>query len=139
MKPLAAKLAEAERERAHLSEGLRWIAQQSCAETAEGASDDTPCTETEACATEWCLSCYAKVVLAEVAQGETGCMHEALVRTQERLDSVRDVLRMVLSERVSKVFDDDSTDGHLCPVSEAISDEAREKVEAALKGDRNAR
>jgi len=44
-------------------EGLRWVALQTCTFDAEGASDDTPCTETEACLTEYCLSCYAQVVL----------------------------------------------------------------------------
>jgi len=42
---------------------LAWIAQQPCTMDAEGASDNTDCTETGACATEYCLSCYARAAL----------------------------------------------------------------------------
>lgn len=49
---------------------LMWIAQQPCTMDAEGSSDDTPCSETEACLTEWCLPCYARVSLRKIRPEE---------------------------------------------------------------------
>lgn len=49
---------------------LQWIAQQPCTMDAEMASDDTLCTETGACITEFCLSCYAKVALRKPDESE---------------------------------------------------------------------
>ena len=46
-----------------LEKALKWIAQQPCTMDAEGASAGCNCSETGACATEWCLSCYARVAL----------------------------------------------------------------------------
>jgi len=44
-------------------DALQWIAQQPCRQDAEGACDDTDCSQTGACLTEWCFPCYAKEIL----------------------------------------------------------------------------
>jgi len=49
---------------------LQWVAQQSCTMDAELASGDTPCTETGACITEFCLPCYAKVAIRKPDESE---------------------------------------------------------------------
>lgn len=46
--------------------------------------------------------------------------------------ALRECLREVMDERVSKVFDDDTSDGEICPVSEAIADDLRARAEALL-------
>ena len=112
------------KERDHYSDALRWIAGQPCGHFAEGSSADTPCLETDACCTEWCLSCYAKATLAEAAQGETGCIQEALV-------CARAVLREVLDAPLTVV-----RDGGYCEhcsavvvVRDALADGLRSKAE----------
>jgi hypothetical protein len=48
------------RKRVRLDKALAWIAQQPCRAEAEGADGKhITCRETGACATEWCLPCYA--------------------------------------------------------------------------------
>lgn len=47
-----------------LEGNLQWIADQSCTYDAENAREWFPCTDTSACLTEYCLSCYARAVLA---------------------------------------------------------------------------
>lgn len=47
-------------ERDAMVAALGWIALQPCIMEAEGASEDTDCSETSACITEWCLPCYAR-------------------------------------------------------------------------------
>ena len=46
-------------------EALNWIAQQPCARRPDDAEGYTPCSETDDCVTEWCLSCYARAALAQ--------------------------------------------------------------------------
>jgi hypothetical protein len=111
------------KERDHYSDALRWIAGQPCGHFAEGSSADTPCLETDACCTEWCLSCYAKATLAEAAQGETGCIQEALV-------CARAVLREVLDSRVCLATTDrlDRQDAS-CLVRNVLDNDIRAKAE----------
>ena len=48
-----------------LDDALKWIAQQPCRAEAEGADGKhITCRETGACATEWCLPCYAAAALS---------------------------------------------------------------------------
>lgn len=90
LEALRSQIATLTKERDHFADGLRWIAEQPCHMCAEDASTDTTCDETGADATEWCLPCYARVTLAEAAQGETGCIQEALVRARAVLREVLD-------------------------------------------------
>lgn len=53
---------------------LQWIAQQTCTMDAEFAAPDTACTETGACITEFCLSCYARVVLKSPKEKPPVCL-----------------------------------------------------------------
>jgi hypothetical protein len=53
------------RKRVRLDKALVWIAQQPCRAEAEGADGKhITCRDTGACATEWCLPCYAAAALA---------------------------------------------------------------------------
>lgn len=61
-------------------DALQWIAQQTCTMNAEGSSEDTECIETEACCTEWCLSCYAKGALKGMPVSPEPTPAEAVVR-----------------------------------------------------------
>ena len=49
-------------------DGLKWVANQHCTMDAEGASDDTNCSETSACITEWCYPCYCKQTLKTIQE-----------------------------------------------------------------------
>lgn len=51
-------------ENKHLKKALRWIAGQFCKMEAEGSNESTDCVETDACVTEFCLPCYARVALS---------------------------------------------------------------------------
>lgn len=62
---LAPLLEQAEKGRGEALSSLQWIADQPCEQRAEGSSEDFSCTETGACATEWCLPCYARSALGE--------------------------------------------------------------------------
>jgi len=61
---LADRLRDARAQLERVREKLKRVADQACTYDAENASEDCPCTETSACLTEYCLSCYARTVLA---------------------------------------------------------------------------
>jgi hypothetical protein len=91
---------------AELEHHLKFLADQDCLKHAEGSADDLSCTETGACLTEICPSCYAKRVLSsdpkdarylttEWAETEDNEDNEDKPRTEELADGLTELSRTV--------------------------------------------